>query len=475
MLSGKERYDRRSRVHHTFAEVVEAPLYWTLWGLVRVFHDTYYYSWVYMIGKENIPPKGTPLIIVSNHINGLNDPLAIIFEFADRIVSIFARADIFNSKPFRRVFRAMYMLPAYRLNFDGQKSLARNGDSFGEAVDRLLGGNAVAIFPEAMNQTRRWLGEFTSGYLRIAFQAAEKSDFSKDVVILPICNHYTGFFRMRERMMLKIGKPIHLQPYYEMYRNKPRTVQRELNHQIRRRVSEMMLDIRDLEHYDAIEYLRNTQWGRNYCRRLGKNPRYLPDKLIADQRLVAALDRANAEHPEEMDALYKGLVKLRDVTVKLRIRDWLYDKPLSLIQLVLSGICLCLLLPLFVFSLIPHIFIYLAPIPITRKLRKRDDASRMFTSGVQFLLTGLHTVPLFYTATFLVEGFCISWLVAVIHLALLPSLGVFAWNYRKLFIKWKGAVWYRTMDKARYRKLRKTRELRERLFRRLDELTAEEQ
>jgi len=472
-LAGKERYDKRSRVHHTFAEVVEAPIYWTLWGLVRVFHDTYYYSWVYMIGKENIPPKGTPLIIVSNHINGLNDPLAIVFEFADRIVSIFARADIFNSKPFRRVFRGMYMLPAYRMNIDGEKSLTRNNDSFGEAVERLLGGNAVAIFPEAMNQTRRWLGEFTSGYLRIAFRAAEECDFSKDVVILPICNHYTGFFRMRERMMLKIGKPIHLQPYYEMYRNKPRTVQRELNHLVRSRVDDLMLDIRDLEHYDAIEYLRITQYGRNYCRRLGKNPRYLPDKLVTDKDLVSHLDRMNAAHPEEMDALYKGLVKLQDATRKLKIRDWLFDKPLSLTRLVFSGISLCLLFPLFVFSLIPHIFIYLAPIPITRKLRKKNDSSRMFIGGVQFLLSCLHTVPVSYTITFLLEGFLISWIFALIHLALLPSLGVFAWNYRKLFIKWKGAVWYRTMEQAHYRKLRKTRELRERIFRRLDELMRE--
>lgn len=440
---------------------------------MRVFHDTYYYSWVYMIGKENIPPKGTPLIIVSNHINGMNDPLAIIFGFADRIVSIFARADIFVSKPMGRLFQGMYMLPAYRLNFDGEKALARNNDSFGEATERLLGGNAVAIFPEAMNQTRRWLGDFTSGYLRIGFRTAEKSGFTKDVVILPVCNHYTGFFRMRERMMLKIGKPVHLQPYYEMYKAKPRTVQRELNHLIRSRVDDMMLDIRDTEHYDAIEYLRNSRYGREYCRRSGRNPRYLPDKLASDRELVARLDTLNAAHPEEMGELYAGLVKLEQVTRKLRIRDWLYDKPLSLPQLIIYGTALCLLFPLFVFSLIPHILIYLAPMPITNKLKKREDSSRMFVGGVQFLLSGFLTVPVLYAATFLLEGFLISWIVAAIHLALLPSLGVFAWNYRKLLIKWHGALWYRTMDKVHYRKLRKARELRTRLFGRLDELMNE--
>jgi len=470
MADNRQKSIRSPRVRHSFAEVLEAPIYWTLWSLTKSYHDTMFYSWAYIVGKKNIPPKGTPLLIASNHVNGLNDPLSIIFGFGDRIVSIFARADVYNSKPFHRIFVGMEMLPAYRLEFDGEHSLSNNFDSFDTASERLLGGNAVAIFPEAKNQAGRWLGEFSLGYLRLAFQTAEKSGFQKDVVILPICNHYTGFFRMRERMMLKIGTPIHLQPYYERFREKPRTVQREINKLVRGQIEDMMLNITDREHYDAIEYLRSSEYGKKWCTRMGLDPYYLPDKLNADKKLVARLDELNAEYPEKMDAIYKGFTKLKEATRKLNIRDWIFDKPLSLVELVCFGVCLCLLLPLFAYSLIPNAIIFYIPYPITKKLRAKHNAASMFVGGVHFLLSAFVTIPIFYSLTFVLEGLFISWIYAAIHLVCLPFLGIFAWNYRKLYKKWKGAVWYRTMQQVGYRKLRKTRELRNRLFLKLDNL-----
>lgn len=470
MASDKGKNNRSTRVRHSFAEVLEAPIYWSIWSLLKSFHDTIFYSWAYIIGKKNVPPKGTPLLIASNHVNGLNDPLSIIFGFGDRIVSIFARADVYNSKPFHRILAGMAMLPAYRLEFDGENSLINNFDSFKTASERLLGGNAVAIFPEARNQAGRWLGKFSLGYLRLAFQAAEESGFEKDIVILPICNHYTGFFRMRERMMLRIGTPIHLQPYYERFKEKPRTVQREINALVRGQIEDMMLNITDSEHYDAIEYLRITEYGKKWCTKMGLDPYYLPDKLTADKKLVARLDELNAQYPEKMDGIYKGFLKLKEATRKLNIRDWIFDKPLSLVELVSFGVCLGILLPLFLYSLIPNILIYYIPYPITKKLKAKHNSASMFVGGVHFILSGCVTIPLFYSLTFVLEGLFVSWIYAAIHLFCLPFLGIFAWNYRKLYMKWKGAVWYRTMQQVGYRKLRKTRELRNRLFFKLDTL-----
>ncbi|MBQ5541000.1 MAG: hypothetical protein IIU03_12290, partial [Bacteroidales bacterium] len=48
---------------------------------LRLCHNNMYYKNIYVLGKENIPEKGTPLIIASNHQNALNDALGVEFAF----------------------------------------------------------------------------------------------------------------------------------------------------------------------------------------------------------------------------------------------------------------------------------------------------------------------------------------------------------------------------------------------------------
>ena len=71
-------------------------LYLTLLGYMKFVHDHFYYRKIQFLDKGNVPPVGTPLLVVSNHQNALNDPLAIEFAFSDRVVTIFTRADAFE-------------------------------------------------------------------------------------------------------------------------------------------------------------------------------------------------------------------------------------------------------------------------------------------------------------------------------------------------------------------------------------------
>ena len=166
-------------------------IYWAIISTIRFLHNVLYYRHIYLVDRENIPPVHTPLLIVSNHQNALNDPLGILFSFSDRVVTIFTRGDIFKNRFVGKLLRSLYLLPAYRLNVDGEETLKYNNIMFKEAGSRLLDGHAVAIFPEGINQTKRWLGDFSSAYLKMAFETAERDNFEKDIVILPMCNHYS--------------------------------------------------------------------------------------------------------------------------------------------------------------------------------------------------------------------------------------------------------------------------------------------
>ena len=56
-------------------------------------------------------------------------------------------------------------------------------------------------------------------------------------------------------------------------------------------ISSLMLDIRDLDNYDSIDFIRTT-YGTDYAKTKGIDPNDLPERLLTDKELVAKLDEA---------------------------------------------------------------------------------------------------------------------------------------------------------------------------------------
>ena len=165
-----------------------------------------YFRKEHVIGLENVPANGTPVIIVANHQNCLNDPLCVCLKLTDRRMNFLARANVFKNPVFNKILRAMGLLPAYRMGHEGLSAVNKNFETFEDAGNSLRDGETVMLYPEAGHQDKRWLGTFKLGYLRIAFAAAEKMNFEQDIMILPSCNHYSNYFHARTDMVIKFGK-----------------------------------------------------------------------------------------------------------------------------------------------------------------------------------------------------------------------------------------------------------------------------
>ena len=406
---------------------VEKPgcLYWIFKAYLRFFHDRIYYKKTYKVNGEAIPEEGTPLLIVSNHQNCLNDPLGLVFSFNDRKPHVITRADVFTVSPVADKFlRSIGLLPAFRINYEGEAALAKNEETFKMTERTLLGGNTILMFPEAGHQDKHWLGTFSFGYTKMAFQAAEAGNFEKEIFILPACNHYSDYFGIQNEYMVKYGEKISLKPFYELYKTKPRTAQRQVNALVRKQIEDLMLDIRDVENYDAVDFIR-LNWGAEVAGRMGLDTKALPDRLLAEKEIVAAIQTAQIETPEEVDALYADARELKYLLEKAGFTLKELDLTTTPIVSSFKLMGLLALLPLWIISLWPSLPAY--AIPMTFFKKKFKDP--MFEGTMLFVFNALLLLPLFALITFIVMWVNVNWWSGLVYIALFPALMLFAWKY----------------------------------------------
>ena len=439
--------------------------YYLFKSYIRFFHDKIYYRRTYNLQSENIPAVGIPLMIVSNHQNCANDPLGMLFSFRDRKPNFIVRADVFGYHPIANKFlRSLGMLPAFRIDYEGEDSLHKNEDTFLTSEYELLNGSTLVMFPEAGHQDKRWLGDFSFGYTKMAFEAAALDNFQTEIFILPSCNHYSDYFHIQEQILVKYGTPISLQPFYELFQTKPRTAQRQVNALVREQIEGLMLNIRDLDNYEAIDFIRNTTYGQKFAVEHQYDAKKLPDRLLSDRLLVAGLEKAKANEQEEtLAGIYADALTLKKDIGEMKINDALFERCPSWVEII-GRILLCLFFsPLWVFSLWPNALHLVAPNILLKRM-----TDKMFYGTFIFAFSILFTIPVFYTLTFVLTWIFANVWVALIYLALLPWLGLFAWYYRKFFLQTIQALRFRLRFKTK--KLEDLRNLRNKLYNRLNEL-----
>ncbi|MDR0712950.1 MAG: 1-acyl-sn-glycerol-3-phosphate acyltransferase [Bacteroidales bacterium] len=410
--------------------------YKLLKGYVRLLFKHVYFSKVENIGQKNIPDQH-PLMIVSNHQNGIFDPLALLMAVRNRKtrkIRCVARADVSNMPGLKIITRWIGLLPAYRLLYEGMTSLAGNSSTFEEIENELLKDGTIILFPEAGHQDKRCLGHFSLAYLRMLFGAAEKRGFKKEMYVLPACNHYSDYFGIRRQMLVRFGTPIALSPYYELYQSKPWTAQRQINKLVRQQIDNMMLNITDTSHYTMIDYIRNT-YGTGYAKARRYRPDCLPDQLTADKLLTAQLATAAETRPDAVKAIYEKAGLMENQYRQLRIRN--DDGHDTAGKRFVTVAILAILFPFYAISLLINILIFSVPTFVHWKIK-----DRMLHGTVDFVISALITLPLTCLSVFcIIYAITGYWIVALCCLPCIPLTSIFAVAYyragQRLIRQWR--------------------------------------
>lgn len=359
-----------------YYDIVEKHSKWYsfLRKIVSFFFSYIYYRRFYITGRENVPPSGTSVIIVSNHQNGLIDALCIIFGLPSSITPIFmARADIFKKSKVAKILNFLKILPVFRQR-DGREHLEENDELFDFASNMVGGGFVICLFPEGQHQEGHYIGQMKKGFARVAFSAAEKKSFPSDMVILPVANHYKSYSAWRTEVELCFAKPIVLADYYDLYRENPVRAMVELTSKVQSSIGSIMLDMPYKERYAEMD-----KW-----RELARDP-YCGDLIAmknADKQWAEAVSLMPQEKVEEMCQQAKDLnaeLHSKGFTEK----EWPVQNTYS--DLLTKALCIVLYSPFAFFGWIFHIL----PLAIINKIVKKITVSvksKMLYTTFHFVL-----------------------------------------------------------------------------------------
>ncbi|MEG2070026.1 MAG: 1-acyl-sn-glycerol-3-phosphate acyltransferase, partial [Bacteroidales bacterium] len=278
---------------------------------LRFFHDHLYYRKYYVINKENVPPKGEPVMVIANHQNGLMDALAILYLFEDDRQPVFiARGDIFKKDWIAKILRFLKILPTFRNRDGGVGDIKRNNITFEHAARILRKGGTLVMFPEAGHQAGHFMSTFKKGFPRIAFAAEEENDFKLGLKILPLNIHYSDYFNCRSKLMVTVGKPFTFQEFFEQYTTDPNLAYLALNEKARAAVKALTPDIEFPEYYPEMELLRQMLC-KPRLKAKGIDPDYFPNQKPEEVILIQELTEMKENDSE-------NFLRLMNITKEYR-------------------------------------------------------------------------------------------------------------------------------------------------------------
>ena len=258
-----------------------------------------------------------PVLVTANHPNALVDPL-VIFHTAGRVTRPLAKAPLFEQALVGTVLKGLGGLPVYRRQ-DDPALMYLNEHTFDAAIDALLSGGAVQIYPEGQSHSGPTLTRLRTGAARIAFMAESRSEWTLGLRIQPVGLTYRRKQFFGGRAIASYGEPFSLAPYRDLYETDERAAVDALTEEIRRRLEALTLNYEEAGDAELVDVAE-----RVYARAKGiagaRERSRMVDRLPRLQAFAAGLRELSVSDPERLDALreqvrrYLRLITLYGVT-----------------------------------------------------------------------------------------------------------------------------------------------------------------
>jgi glycerol-3-phosphate O-acyltransferase/dihydroxyacetone phosphate acyltransferase len=159
-------------------------------------------------------PLGRPMVLVSNHVNGLIDPLLILgpLPFIPRFL---AKSTLWKNPVILPWVKLAGAIPVYRRQDEGVDP-SKNAEMFAQTHELLARGGALALFPEGKSHNEPALQPLKTGAARIVLEAhARFGDLGTRIV--PVGLIFDAREHFRSRALVQVGEPVDPTPEMSLY------------------------------------------------------------------------------------------------------------------------------------------------------------------------------------------------------------------------------------------------------------------
>lgn len=397
--------------------IYDKDLGYTILKPIVDWNTKHSYRKIEVTGKENIPTDGA-VIIAPNHCNTLMDALVILQAFKDE--SVFgARADIFNKPFIAKIMTFVRILPMVRQR-DGLRNVLKNNETQEIIVDTLENKVRFCMYPEGRHRPAHSLQTLGKGTFRAALAANSKFGDKMPVYIVPTGIEYGDYFRYRSTCLITFGEAINVTEFVKglNVENEVQMIE-PLRKELASRMSKLITFIKDDEqlYYKwALTKMLAADKGLRY----GDFGRSLHKGMLANREIVADIEKACEDKPEEMEKLLEKVAEFDKKRRKKGISIYSFRKKNEVLNAAGKAFAALIGLPYWIFSAIVS-----SPMWLTYNLLRSKTRDKAFHNTVGFgVKLALGTILLI---TYAILAFCLlPWPYALaLTLLTIPSYSYF--------------------------------------------------
>ncbi|MAZ37994.1 MAG: hypothetical protein CL842_11135 [Crocinitomicaceae bacterium] len=385
-----------------------------------------YFRSITIHGKEDLPPKNTPVIFAANHPSAFMDPI-LLGAFIKRPLYFLARGDIFSNKFARSVFNLMHMIPVYKAE-DSPGQMHKNASTVEKCYDHLGENKTILIFPEGVSKTERRLREIKTGTARIALGAEEKHDFKLGLTIIPVGLNYSNPHLFKSDVLVNFGKPIIVSDYKDSFTKDAREAVVQLTVRIKSDLEAQMIVIENEELEKTIENIETLY--RSALRQDNSEEAKGSQDFKLSQDIVKAVEHFAQHEPAILIKFQRDIKAYLDDLEQSQLSDKQIRSASIKLDVIRKFAYFLIGFPFFLFGLITNFIPFKLTGIITRAAKARED----FVGAVT-LAVGLFVFLIIYgLETWAIASYTNN-IVGLFFLISLYPAGLFTINYFVSFYK----------------------------------------
>lgn len=378
---------------------------------------------------EYVPCRG-PVVFVANHPNSIMDAL-VMGVVTRRKVNYIGHAGLFSSKLKAWFLKSCGVIPIYRRS-DAPDKMDQNLASFEACYRALERGETIGIFPEGTSDMLRKVKRVKTGAARIVLEAERRNGYKLGVQVIPIGLHFFSRSRFRSKVLVNIGRPMDLTPYFELNEKDNFQAVNQLTAQIQKTLEQLTVNVK---HEELDQFVRDLE--AIYKDELkSENPivKNVGSETVADfiltQKIAECVDYYYEHQPQRVRELQEKIYSYKRKLQRLHLKDAMLREKMTFSDLYKTSLRMVteafLGLPLALYGIINNFI----PYRLTETIAKKfiEDRPKILSA---LLIGGGLVFTFFYTIQTSLVGYFLGFHWATAYLLSLPVTGFFALTYLK--------------------------------------------